>query len=145
VETLPANAVPRVPWWSLGIACVAAVRWPRTVSIRPNMPSLSMSAAPMVIGLFYSTPLEVLGAAVAGVTVAVMLRRPRDATHAVLDVAQLTVFIALSEVTFRGTAGVGSPLWQQWLAALTAAALFVAGTHIAVAGLALLQGRMRWD
>ena len=145
VGTLPAYATPHVPWWILAVAFFATERWPLTVNIRRGMPSLGMSAAPLVIGLFYSTPLEVLGAAVAGVTVAAMLRRPRDATHAVLDVAQLTVFIALSEVTFRATAGVGSPLWQQWLAALTAAALFVAGTHIAVAGLALLQGRMRWD
>jgi diguanylate cyclase (GGDEF)-like protein len=142
---LTAYAAPHVPWWALAIAFFATERWPLTVTVRRGMPSLGMAAAPLVIGLFYSTPIEVLGAAVLGVVAAAALRNPRDVRRAGLDVAQLTVLIAISEVLFRATAGAGSALWHQWLAALAAAALFVGGTHLTVAGLAVVQARMRWD
>ena len=68
VRLLPVYAMPRLPWWSLVALFFAADRWPLTVNVRRGTPALGMASAPLIIGLFFTTPLDLLFAYAAGVT-----------------------------------------------------------------------------
>ena len=142
VWELPAHSTPHVPWWLLVAPFLATELWPLTVGMRWRTTSLAMSAAPLVVGLFYSSPREILVAYVLGTVVAALIRRPRNVHRAAFAIAQVTVLTALSALVFTALAPQGAPEWQAWLAASAAVVALAGGNLAVIIGSAALQHQL---
>ncbi|MBV9101453.1 MAG: EAL domain-containing protein [Candidatus Dormibacteraeota bacterium] len=146
VRLLPVYATPQLPWWTLVPLFFAADRWPLTLNVRRGAPALGMAAAPLIIGLFFLTPTDVLLAYAGGIALSSLLRRPRAAAQALFAIAQFVVLSALSEIVFHAFRMPSDGFaWQAWVAAGLAVSVLVAGNTTALVFLDQ-QGssRLRW-
>ena len=145
VRLLPVYAMPRLPWWSLVALFFAADRWPLTVNVRRGTPALGMASAPLIIGLFFTTPLDLLFAYAAGVTASTALRRPGSPVQALFAIAQFVVLAGLSEIVFHvgpvATEGFG---WSSWIAAGAAVSVLVLGNTAAMIVFDHHADRLQW-
>src|ERR1700694_5892820 len=67
---LPAFTNPSLPWWVFAIGFFIASRVATVDSPRRGSQSITMAAAPFVVGLFYATPLALLGGYAGGTAAA---------------------------------------------------------------------------
>jgi len=131
VRLLPAYATPQLSWWTIVPLFFAADRWPLTVNVRRGTPALGMAAAPLIIGLFYMTPLDVLAAYTTGVVLSSLVRRPLFLPQALFAIAQFVVLAGLSEIVFHAfPMSAGDFHWAAWLAAASAVGVLVVGNTI---------------
>ncbi|HYL69990.1 MAG TPA: EAL domain-containing protein [Candidatus Dormibacteraeota bacterium] len=145
VRLLPVYATPQLPWWSLVPLFFAADRWPLTLNVRRGMPALGMAAAPLIIGLFFLTPTDVLLAYAGGVLLSSLLRRPRAPAHALFAIAQFVVLSGLSELVFHAFHAPSDGFaWQAWIAAGLAVSVLVVGNTAALLFLDHNGTRLRW-
>ncbi len=123
---LPAYTSPVLPWWAYAIGFFIAARLATLDSPRRGSQSITMAAAPWVIGLFYATPLALLGGYVAGTVLAAATRRPSPFWPTAFDIVRFTVFGAVAIWAFRAIAGSPTlPVWHSGLATVTATAIVV--------------------
>jgi hypothetical protein len=145
VRLLPAYATPQLPWWSVVPLFFAADRWPLTVNVRRGTPALGMAAAPLVIGLFYMTPIDVLAAYATGVVLSSLLRRPLGLPQALFAIAQFVVLAGLSEIIFHAFPMATDDFrWAAWLAAASAVGVLVVGNTAAMIVFDHYDDRVRW-
>jgi diguanylate cyclase (GGDEF)-like protein len=145
VRLLPAYATPQLPWWSVVPLFFAADRWPLTVNVRRGTPALGMAAAPLVIGLFYMTPIDVLAAYATGVVLSSLLRRPLGLPQALFAIAQFVVLAGLSEIVFHAFPMATDDFrWAAWLAAASAVGVLVVGNTAAMIVFDHYDDRLRW-
>src|ERR1700676_2038862 len=85
---LPAFTTPILPWWVFAIAFFAASRLASIDSPRRGSQSVTMAAAPFVVGLFYAAPLALLAGYVVGTTVGAATRRPRPVWPTAFDIVR---------------------------------------------------------
>jgi diguanylate cyclase (GGDEF)-like protein len=124
---LAAWTSPSLPWWAYAIGFFAAARLATIDSPRRGSQSITMAAAPFVIGLFYATPLALLIGYVVGTALAGATRRSRSVWPTVFDIVRFGVFAAIGIWAFRAIAG--SPtlptVWPSGVAAVAATAITV--------------------
>src|SRR5205807_7891934 len=110
-------------WWVLAPVFFAAERWSVTVPLRRSSPTLSVTEAPLVIGLFFaSSPLDLLVAFMVCAGVAKLLRRKPSLLRAAFNLAHHSLFLGLSLLIFHAFHGDNGQLdWHSWLAAYCAA------------------------
>ncbi|HEX6539460.1 MAG TPA: EAL domain-containing protein [Candidatus Dormibacteraeota bacterium] len=122
VWRLPVHATPHVPWWLLAPAFLAAGLWPVRLRMRPEWASASLWAAPLVVGLFFSPPLDLLAGFATGSAVAAVVRWPRQPVRVATAVARAALAVAVSALVFHALAPAGVPQWRAWIAAAVAVA-----------------------
>ncbi len=114
----------RIPLWVLaplfylGEITVVHVRFKR------NTQSFSMSEIPLVLGLFFASPLLLLASQLVGNAAALLLNRKQPALKLIFNLAQFTLVTAVSVGLFRGLLGGADPFGSiGWLAAIGAVAV----------------------
>ncbi|HEY8674164.1 MAG TPA: EAL domain-containing protein [Candidatus Dormibacteraeota bacterium] len=126
VARLPAFTSPSLPWWAYAIGFFAAARLATIDSPRRGSQSITMAAAPFVIGLFYATPLALLMGYAVGTVLAAATRRSRSLWPTAFDLVRFGVFAAIGVWAFRAIAGSPTlPVWHSGVAAVAATAITV--------------------
>ena len=140
VWSFPVHTSPHIPWWLLAFPFLATELWPLTPGIRRHASiALGMSAAPLVVGLAYSAPVEVLAAYGIGVAAAAVIRRRVHVLRLAWALGQVALYVALGELVFNALTASGAADWQVWLGAAASVAAVVGGN------LAFALGSRAWQ
>ena len=123
IHSLEALAAPfRLPWWVVAVAYGLAEILVVHLQFRRDTHSFSLSEIPLVIGLFFLRPDELLLALVAGSTVALTLHRRQPLIKLVFNVANLACVTSAAVLVFRLIVLASDPLGPAgWFAAMSAA------------------------
>jgi diguanylate cyclase (GGDEF)-like protein len=116
----PTQSEIRIPWWALlalfAVSEAAVVHF----FFGGEAHSFSLSEVPLVLGLFFADPITVVGAYVAGATLALVFRRQRLA-KASFNVASFALQASLGTTVFYLIHGIQGPLQPiSWVAAIAA-------------------------
>jgi diguanylate cyclase (GGDEF)-like protein len=131
-----------LPWWAIALAFAATETFVLNIQVRRETQALSLSEIPLVLGLFFASPLSLLaGRLLASAVVMIGHRRSpplKIAFNLALFVTETCVSIALFHAL---TAGTATPGPVTWLAAYVAglvpdalAALVISGVIVAYDG-----------
>ncbi len=122
-------ASPEIPWWGLAGLFYLAERAVLHLRFRNDAHSFSMSEIPLVVGLYFASPLAlVLGQAI-GNALVLSVHRRQPLVKLGFNVIQFAVQTSIAILVFRGITFLGDALGPVgWAAALAAAltALFIA-------------------
>lgn len=123
----------RLRWWALAPMVYVSELTVVHLRYRRDAHSFSMSELPLVAGLFFASPLELVIAQLVGNTAALTINRRQPLIKLAFNVAQFTLQAALAVLVFRSVSSAGAPdSWAGWLGAILAVvtALIVATTLI---------------
>ena len=145
VAGLPHEAATReVPWWVLAAAFAMAEMWVVHFHFRRSSHSFSLGELPLVFGLLFLSPQELLLASVLGSAVPLVLNREIPPVKVFFNVAQFTLGTCVALAVFELLAGSRDALdpgvWSATLLAVFATA-FVADVTIGAA-IGLSEGRL---
>lgn len=133
----PLSGVPfRIPWWVLAPAVYLSELTVVHLRFRRDAHSFSMSELPLVAGLFFAAPLDLMIGQLLGNSAALAINRRQPAVKFAFNVTQFSLQTGIAIVLFRGLVSLGSPQgWMGWAAAAaaTTSALVVATLLIGVA------------
>ncbi len=110
----------RLPWWGLVLGFAASEVLVIHLPMRRDAHSLSMSELPLVIGLFFSSPLSIVTARVVGAGAALVVHRRQRGLKLAFNTVQLGLESAIAVIVFSALMGdVGESITtQSWFAAL---------------------------
>src|SRR5690242_7251663 len=133
-----------VPWWLLALGFAAADLLVAHITVEGESHALDLGALPLLVGLVYCRPVDLLLASVAGLVVFFILRRPRI-VKLFVNLAVNAISVGLSVLTFHAVAGDASPVsWRGWLASYAAVLVYaLAATMLVTISISLTIGR--WD
>ena len=128
-----------IPWYVLTLLFAATEAWVFHIQFGREAKSISISEIPLVIGLFYTTPHELLLARIVGPALVVLLYRRQTALKAVFNISLFYADAAVALATFRiiGGGSVDDSV-RTWVAAVLAAVLGI------VLDLTVLSVIVRW-
>jgi diguanylate cyclase (GGDEF)-like protein len=131
----PASGV-HVPWLLLAAAFAATELWVVHIHFRRGAQTFTLGEVPLVVGLIFATPAEVVlaWAIGAGLAMAVTTRLP--VVRIAFNVAHFALVGGIACLVFRAVTGAEAPLGILWLAA-TLAVLAASTTSVALIGLAM--------
>jgi diguanylate cyclase (GGDEF)-like protein len=138
----PAVAVD-IPWWSIaGLYCLAGLFVVRFQYVRESV-SFSLIEVPLVLGLFFLTPGELLMAALLGSLVAGGLYWKQPPLKLFFNVARSSLEVAIAVLVFHMVVSLGEPFGPAgWAAALLATlAADVLSTVTSTVAVVLTEGR----
>ena len=123
IHSIEALAAPfRLPWWVVAVAYGFAEILVVHLQFRRDTHSFSLSEIPLVVGLFFLRPDELLLALVTGSAVALTLHRRQPLIKLVFNLANLTCITSVAVLIFRSIVLAGDPLGPAgWLGAMAAA------------------------
>jgi diguanylate cyclase (GGDEF)-like protein len=123
IRGLPALDAPiAIEWWHLAIAYGLAEILVVHLQFRRDTHSFSLSEIPLLIGLFFVPPDQLLLALLAGSGAALTLHRRQPAVKLGFNLANLALSTSLAIILFRVILGAGDPLGPHgWGAAFAAA------------------------
>jgi diguanylate cyclase (GGDEF)-like protein len=128
----PSELLP-IPWWSLAAGFFVAERAVIRMHVRSVRHSVSLTAAPFVVGLITVSPVGLIGAQLVGAGAALALRPPRSWSRGAGELVRAGLGSAAGMVLFRLLVRGHDPFHAAgWLAALVAAG--VAGLVALAAG-----------
>ena len=108
-----------LPWWALGAMFGLAEVFVVQFEIRQGTVSFSLSEIPLVIGLFFANPANLLLGQVVGAAVALTLRRRQKAIKLFFNLSLLSLQACLALVIFHPIVSLGNPLGPAgWAATL---------------------------
>lgn len=120
-ETLASRSI---PIWVLAILFYVAEITVVHVKFKRNTQSFSMSEIPLVLGLFFASPLALMGAQLIGNAVALTANRRQPMLKLVFNLVQFSLVTGFTILFFRLVAGSGNAFGTRgWLAAIFAVAL----------------------
>ena len=112
----------RVPFWALALAFYAAEFAVVHLRFRNDAHSFSLSEIPLIVGLFFSNPLDLVFAQLLANTVVQIVHRRLPAVKVAFNLSQFALQTALAIGVFRVVATAGDPFGPAgWLAAAAAA------------------------
>jgi diguanylate cyclase (GGDEF)-like protein len=131
-----------VPWWTVALAFAATEAFTVDVDFERQPFTFSLSSLPLMVGLVFLSPEElvlVLGAGAVGLLVS---DRAKPAARVFANISSLFFYNALTVVGYRLVLGEGSPVAARgWLAAGAAASIqLVVSNLTAELGIALEAG-----
>lgn len=97
-----------MPWWVLAALIALAERWPVHLEFRRSAHSFSIADIPLVLGLVFATPAEMMLGVALGTSVALALRRLVP-IKLVFNVLQYLLCAALGILIVRAFAGATDP------------------------------------
>ncbi|HTY73130.1 MAG TPA: EAL domain-containing protein [Actinomycetes bacterium] len=128
-----------IPWYVLTLLFAATEAWVFHIQFGREAKSISISEIPLVIGLFYTTPQELVLARLVGPALVVLLYRRQTALKAIFNISlfytDVAVALAVFDLLGGGSVEDGA---RTWIAAIAAATLAI------VVDLALLSMVVRW-
>jgi len=135
-----------IPWLLLACLFYLAETCLVHLHFRRGAHSFSMSEVPLVLGLFFATPRELLLAQFAGCTLALAVQRRQSLLKAVFNMANFATTTSLAIVVVRFIVPVGShfdlALWAG-AALATVAAATLGGINVNIA-ISLSEHRVQW-
>jgi diguanylate cyclase (GGDEF)-like protein len=121
-----------LPWWALALAFAATEANVLHLQVQRQARSVSLSELPVVLGLFFATPLDLTIGWLAGSAVAFVVQR-RSPLKVVFNLALVGAESAVAVAVFRGTASLGDGDGPAvWLGAYAAVFAFNALGVVAV-------------
>jgi signal transduction histidine kinase len=145
VRDLPGGGgTPHLPWYAIAVLFCLAEIFVVHVHFRRDAFSFSLSEVPLVLGLVFSTPGDVILAQVVGSGVALALHRRQPPVKIGFNLTHLALEACVAFAVFHATAG-GQPMgpWG-WTGAFVAALAAAALADVAV-WLAISISDDRWD
>ena len=148
INVTPYSTRADLPVWGLAVLFFLTELWPLVTTDRRSAPAVGLSAAPLMLGLFFAPSWAIIAAYLAGALGAAALRRELSSPHIALWVAQSSLCMGLAALTFRAMVPThtGTELDLGW-DAYTAA--YAAGAVMALSGIltaTLLREReLRFD
>jgi diguanylate cyclase (GGDEF)-like protein len=128
-----------VPWYVLTVLFAATEAWVFHIQVGREAKSISISEIPLVIGLFYATPSDLLLARLVGPALVVLVYRRQTALKAIFNIslffADTAVALGVFDVLGGGQVGDNARTW---------AAAVVAATTGIITDLSLLSLIVRW-
>jgi len=125
-----------IPWWGLALGFLAAERCVVHLHFRRSAHSFSLGDLPLVFGLLFATPMDLVLAGLVGPIIVLLFDRRLPAIKIVFNIAQFTLTTCLAVILFRVLAdtvdGFGPATWVFALIA-TQASAFVTVTLIGAA------------
>ena len=113
---------PRLPWWGLAVGFYVAELAVVHLRFRKDAHSFSMGEIPLIIGLFFVSPINLVLAQMIGIATVYVVHRRLPAIKFAFNMAQFALQGALAITVFRGIVALGDPLGLVgWLAAVAAA------------------------
>src|ERR1700709_2762640 len=106
----PVNALPEfdagvhLPWWGLALGFLAAERCVVHLHFRRSAHSFSLGDLPLVFGLLFATPMDLVIAGLIGPVVVLLFDRKLPAIKFVFNIAQFTLTTCLAIILFRSLA-----------------------------------------
>ena len=94
-----------IPWYVLTLLFAATEAWVFHIQFGREAKSISISEIPLVIGLFYTTPGELLLARIVGPALVVILYRRQTALKAVFNISLFYADAAVALAVFRIVGG----------------------------------------
>ncbi|MDQ6857218.1 MAG: hypothetical protein M3Z57_09115, partial [Candidatus Dormibacteraeota bacterium] len=94
-----------LPVWGLAALFFITERWPIAVAVRRSTPPVGMSAAPLVLGLFFAPSWAIIAAYLVGAAAAAASRGDLLHRDTTLRIAQFSLFSALATLTFHASVG----------------------------------------
>ena len=117
-----APATPIIPWWALAIGYALAEAFVVHLSIGRETHSFSLNEIPLVLGLFLSTPGDLLLGQLVGAGLALALFRHNNAQKLAFNLASFAFSTTVAMVVFQVVGSASSALEPQgWAAAFLAA------------------------
>ena len=128
VQHLPAfDAGVHIPWWGLALGFLAAERCVVHLHFRRSAHSFSLGDLPLVFGLLFASPIDLVLAGLVGPIVVLLIDRRLPAIKVVFNIAQFTLTTCLAVIVFHELAatvdGFGPAAWVFALIACQASAL----------------------
>ena len=114
---------PRLPWWGLAALFFVAEAFPVHLHFRTETHTLSLSELAVVLGLFLSTPVDLVAGIALGSVLALTLVRRQRPLKASFNVAQFAFSVGIAVLVFREVASLGNPHHVVGWAAATAGAV----------------------
>lgn len=123
VARLDAVAAPiRLPWWALAAMFALAEILVVHIELRRDAHSFSLSEIPLVLGLVFSTPADLLLAQLVGSAVALAAFRRQEPAKLAFNLALFVLVTELALTLFHGLGGAAAPTEVMgWLAIAVAA------------------------
>jgi diguanylate cyclase (GGDEF)-like protein len=135
-----------LPTWGLAVLFFITERWPVAVAMRRSTPPVGMSAAPLVLGLFFCAPSTIITAFLVGAIAAAISRRELLNASTTFGIAQFSLFSGAAALAFRAVIGVvgaaGHLGWRAYLAVGAVAAVLVLASLTTSFAVALRDGRL---
>ena len=94
-----------IPWWVLGVAFFVSEVFVVHLEFRSSAHSFALSEIPLVAGLFFASPAELLLAQVVGAGMALLLVRRQKTLKALFNLALLASNVVLINLIFRSIVG----------------------------------------
>ncbi|MEA2132478.1 MAG: hypothetical protein QOC68_387, partial [Solirubrobacteraceae bacterium] len=94
-----------IPWWGLALGFLAAERCVVHLHFRRSAHSFSLGDLPLVFGLLFATPMNLVLAGLIGPVVVLLFDRKLPAIKIVFNIAQFTLTTCLAVILFRELAG----------------------------------------
>src|SRR3954454_149621 len=125
--------VVRLPWWLLAAGFAATEACVLHIQIRREAQTVSISELPLVLGLFFAGPLELLVGRLLGSALILLFYRRSSGLKTVWNLSSLSLQTAVAVALFHlVSAGHASTSWLTWLGAF--AGCICADTGRALAG-----------
>jgi len=116
-----------IPWWVLAVGFLAAERAVVHLHFRRSAHSFSLGDLPLVLGLLFVAPVELVFAGLVGPAVVLLFDRRLPIIKLVFNTAQFTLTTCIAVVVFRSLAdsigGFGPLVWLVALLAMQLAAM----------------------
>jgi diguanylate cyclase (GGDEF)-like protein len=127
VPRLPAfDSGVHIPWWGLALGFLAAERCVVHLHFRRSAHSFSLGDLPLVFGLLFSSPIDLVIAGLIGPMLVLLIDRRLPAIKVVFNIAQFTLTTCLAVILFHELAstvdGFGPATWVFALFACQASA-----------------------
>ena len=111
----PFDAGVHLPWWGLALGFLAAERCVVHLHFRRSAHSFSLGDLPLVFGLLFATPIDLVIAGLVGPIVVLLIDRRLPAIKVVFNIAQFTLATCLAVIVFHELAatvdGFGPATW----------------------------------
>ena len=135
-----------LPWWLLAAAFAATELGVVHIHVRRSSHSMTLGEIPLVLGLLFASPVELIVAWVVGAGCVLLVQRELPALRIAFNVALFAITAAVAAAVFQlAPRAAQEPGPAEWVAAIGAAALsaFAAGVLV-TAAMALSGESPRW-
>src|SRR5690349_4856999 len=108
---------PFLPWWVMAAGFATTEMIVLHLQVRREAQTVSVSELPLVLGLFFSSPLGLLAGRLAGSAAVLVLHRRSAPLKTLFNLALVSAETALAVLVFRLVAAAGRPLAVDWFGA----------------------------
>jgi diguanylate cyclase (GGDEF)-like protein len=125
-----------LPWWLLAVAFAATELCVVHIHVRRSSHSLTLGEIPLVLGLLFASPVELIAAWIVGAGCMLLIQRELPILRIVFNIALFGVTAGVAGIVFHAFSGAAErPGPAEWVAATAAAAAsaFTAAALVAAA------------